>query len=200
LVDVRAWLVDLDGTLYNAKLVKMAMAGDLVTRGLDVISVIREFRKTHERLRVQLCDPVENAFAVQMELTAAACSIEPGRLEVIVREWMIRRPSKWIRRFARRKLLHEIAAFRSVGGLAAIVSDYPAKEKLEALGATELFDVVVANGESLGPGRLKPWPDGYLAAAEHLGAAPSECLVIGDRRDLDGEAARRAGMSFRLIA
>jgi len=198
-VDVRAWLVDLDGTLYNATLVKTAMALDLVTVGVGVISVVREFRKNHQRLREQLSDPVENAFAMQMELTATACAIEPAHLEAIVREWMIRRPSKWIRRFPRRKLLQEIAVFRSGGGLAAIVSDYPAKEKLEALGATGLFDVVVANGEALGPGRLKPWPDGYLAAAEHLGVAPGECLVIGDRRDLDGEAAYRAGMAFRLV-
>ncbi len=80
------------------------------------------------------------------------------------------------------------------------MSDYPARRKLEASGVAELFEQVVANGEQGGPGRLKPWPDGYLLAAEQLGVAPGECLVIGDRADADGEAARRAGMAFRRIA
>jgi beta-phosphoglucomutase-like phosphatase (HAD superfamily) len=38
-----------------------------------------------------------------------------------------------------------------------------------------------------------------LQAASELGISPEECLVLGDRQDADGEAARRAGMAFRLI-
>ena len=55
------------------------------------------------------------------------------------------------------------------------------------------------SGEAEGPGRLKPWPDGYLLAAERLGIHPGECLVVGDRADADGEAARRGGMAFRRV-
>jgi HAD superfamily hydrolase (TIGR01549 family) len=62
-----------------------------------------------------------------------------------------------------------------------------------------LFDVVIASGEPSGPPRLKPAPDGYLLAAERLGVVPAGCLVIGDRDDTDGEAARRAGMAFRRV-
>ncbi|MCB9916751.1 MAG: HAD hydrolase-like protein, partial [Planctomycetes bacterium] len=42
-------------------------------------------------------------------------------------------------------------------------------------------------------------PDGYLEAARRLGVAPAECLVVGDRDDADGAAARAAGMAFRRI-
>ncbi|HEV8245640.1 MAG TPA: HAD family hydrolase, partial [Polyangiaceae bacterium] len=79
------------------------------------------------------------------------------------------------------------------------VSDYPAQRKLAALGTPELFDVVVASGEPGGPRRLKPHPEGFLRAAEALGVAPARCLVIGDREDADGLAARAAGMGFRLM-
>ena len=72
-------------------------------------------------------------------------------------------------------------------------------EKLDALGAGDLFDCVVASGEPGGPELLKPHPDGMLKAARALGELPEACLVIGDRTDADGEAARRAGMAFRLI-
>src|SRR5690606_40516027 len=53
-------------------------------------------------------------------------------------------------------------------------------------------------GESGGPSALKPAPDGYLKAALSLGVSPEHCLVIGDRDDADGAAARAAGMAFRL--
>lgn len=79
------------------------------------------------------------------------------------------------------------------------MSDYPGSRKLAALGLTDDFDVVVCNGEPGGPTRLKPAPDGYLLAAERLGFAPEECLVVGDRDDADGEAARRGKMDFRKI-
>jgi HAD superfamily hydrolase (TIGR01549 family) len=46
---------------------------------------------------------------------------------------------------------------------------------------------------------LKPDPEGFLMAAERLGTHQCECLVLGDRPDADGEAARRAGMTFQDI-
>ena len=87
-----------------------------------------------------------------------------------------------------------LLAYRSLaikGGKLALVSDYPATDKLNALGMASLFDLVVSNGEPGGPSRLKPHPEGYLSAAERLGVAPSACLVIGDRDDADGQIAFR---------
>ncbi len=63
----------------------------------------------------------------------------------------------------------------------------------------DVFQVVVANGEPDGPTWIKPDPSGYLSAAERLGIAASRCLVIGDRDDADGKAARAANMAFRLV-
>ena len=127
----------------------------------------------------------------------------PGPLkeavERIVREWMQERPGKWIYRFRRTGLLRQIAAYRAAGGKTAVVSDYPARRKLEALKLSELFDVVVACGEDHGPPALKPDPTGYLQAAELLGVRPEHCLVIGDRADADGKAARAAGMTFLRV-
>ena len=71
---------------------------------------------------------------------------------------------------------------------------------LEAMGIRHLFDVVVASGEHSALKRLKPCPDGFELAASLLEVAPSDCLVLGDREDADGDAARRAGMRFRLIS
>jgi HAD superfamily hydrolase (TIGR01549 family) len=193
-----AWLVDLDGTLYFHLPVKAAMAAELLTTGRGAIRALRHFRSHHEQLRA---DPVEatDQYRLQLERTAESLGLEPEAVSTLVTEWMHDRPGRWIRLFRRRALLEEIAAHRAAGGKTALVSDYPARRKLKALGVESLFDVVVASGEPNGPRRLKPHPEGYLLAASALGVEPLRCLVIGDREDADGSAARSAGMAFRLI-
>jgi FMN phosphatase YigB (HAD superfamily) len=194
-----AWLVDLDGTLYRARPVQLAMTCELALGGWSAIPILRAFRHEHERLRTELVDTGRDPFGLQVERTATALGCPADRVEHVVRVWMIRRPGRWLRAFRRRDLLREIAAFRRGGGRTALVSDYPATEKLGALGALDLFDAVVSVGEPGGPRRLKPWPDGLLRAAELLGLSPEDCRVLGDRADADGEAARRAGMRFRPV-
>jgi FMN phosphatase YigB (HAD superfamily) len=192
-----AWLVDLDGTLYAQAPVRLAMAAELSVLGWRSLRVLRHFRREQERLR-QL-ELEGDPFQLQLERTAAALGEPTALVEASVRDWMIERPSKWLALFRRRALLREIAQFRAEGGHTALVSDYPARRKLEALGATALFEVVVASGEANGPTRLKPHPSGMLRAAAALGVEPARCLVIGDRADADGLAATAAGMAFRQV-
>ena len=201
-VRYEAWLVDLDGTLYAPGPVKLAMAAELLLSGWGAIGTLRRFRLEHERLRREQdgADPPSgDPFAAQLRRTADALSLELSAVEDCVREWMFERPGKWLRPVRRSALLNEIADFRAAGGRTAVVSDYPARHKLRALGAESLFDVVVASGEPDGPSRLKPDPEGYLRAAERLGVPPQRCLVIGDRDDADGAAAAAAKMAFRHV-
>jgi putative hydrolase of the HAD superfamily len=192
-----AWLVDLDGTLYVQMPVRLAMAAELSLLGLGSARLLRQFRREHENVRALELEG--DPFRLQVERTAEALRTPPSKVEASVRNWMIERPTKWLPLFRRRALLAEIAAFREQGGRTALVSDYPARRKLEALGASQLFDVVVASGEPDGPTRLKPHPGGMLRAAAALGIEPARCLVIGDRPDADGMAASSAGMAFRHV-
>jgi FMN phosphatase YigB (HAD superfamily) len=194
-----AWLVDLDGTLYWAPGVKAAMAAELLLFGLGKVKRLRRFREEHERLRADPAASASEPFREQLQRTASALQVPVAELEADVRNWMVERPARYLPRFRRSSLLGEIRAFRHAGGRTALVSDYPATRKLEALAAQDLFELVIANGETGGPRRLKPDPDGYLRAASGLGVPPPRCLVIGDRDDADGAAARAAGMAFRRI-
>jgi len=198
--DFSAWLIDLDGTLYRPLGVKIAMGIQLAIRGRGAIRTVRVFRAVLEQVRCAETENGRDPFRRQLSLAAARMGIDANTLEATVTEWMFHRPRPWLRLFRRRSLLAEIAVFRLAGGRTGLVSDYPAMLKLEALKAVHLFDVVVASGEPGGPPRLKPAPDGYLLAAERLGVDPADCLVIGDRLDTDGEAARRAGMAFRKVS
>lgn len=194
-----AWLVDLDGTLYQPKPLKVVMAAHLAISGPRVFRMISRFRKEHEAMRSAMLECTPSPYEEQIKRTAMALNMEPSEVQAIVTRYMFERPLPWLRRLKRNELLREIGVFREDGGRTAIVSDYPARAKLDALGVTELFDRVVACGEPDGPPRLKPAPDGYFLAAKALEVEPSRCLVIGDRVDADGAAAQAAGMEFRLI-
>jgi len=200
-----AWLVDLDGTLYTQRWVRLAMAVELVLFGQSAIKTLRQFRREHEAMREEqnagraLATIHASPFAGQLARTAEKLGVPVTDVERVVQSWMVERPGKWISRFARQALLTELRAFKAQGGRTALVSDYPAERKIDALGVRASFDVIVANGEANGPRRLKPDPEGYLYAAELLKVQPARCLVIGDRDDADGEAARAAKMSFRLV-
>ena len=193
-----AWLIDLDGTLYFQLPVRAAMAAELVLSGWGAVRTLRQFRKQHELVRKNPPD-VLDPYRAQLERTAEALEHDIEVVAEHVMEWMHVRPGRWIRLFRRRELLAEIEEHRNGGGKTALVSDYPASKKLDALGIRDFFDVVVASGEPNGPRRLKPHPEGYLLAARALSVDPSRCLVIGDRPDADGEAARAAQMAFRLV-
>jgi len=197
-----AWLVDLDGTLYRHKPVQLAMALELLLFGWGSIKTLRTFRHSHEVLRTEAADGAALAlspFDRQLEHAARTLGKERSQVEKVVRHWMFERPLKWVARAKRQPLLDAISAFKAGGGKTALVSDYPASGKLRALGAASSFDLVVSNGEPGGPSKLKPDPEGYLSAAQRLGIDPARCLVIGDRDDADGGAARAAGMGLYLV-
>jgi HAD superfamily hydrolase (TIGR01549 family) len=194
-----AWLIDLDGTLYTPKPLKWAMGAEVTLLGMPVLRTLRHFRRLHEVLREEGESFEPSPFDEQLRRTAQILKVSAGDVDAIVQEWMIQRPCKWLQRLQRKSLLREITAFRAEGGRTAVVSDYPAKVKLAALGVSNLFDRVIANGEEGGPKRLKPFPDGLLLAASALEVEPRRCLVVGDRKDADGAAASNAGMEFRLI-
>lgn len=200
----KAWLIDLDGTLYRSRGVKIAMAAELAFLGPHRVGILRAFRKSHETLREELReDPrvqfLPNPFEEQVRRSAEATKCSEAHVRQVVLEWMVARPGKWLSRFKRQELLDRISEFRLQGGKTALVSDYPARSKLSALGASSLFDTVIASGEHPRLTRLKPCPDAFLLAARKLEVDAGECLVIGDRVDADGAAASAAGMDFELI-
>lgn len=73
------------------------------------------------------------------------------------------------------------AAHALTGGRIACASGadrFKLELQLQMVGLAEPFGDAVFSGHELP--RTKPAPDVYLAAAEHLGAAPARCLVIED--------------------
>jgi beta-phosphoglucomutase family hydrolase len=90
-------------------------------------------------------------------------------------------------------VLNLMLSLRSAGWKMALVSSTPAENiKLvtRSLEINSLFDTIVSDKDVL---RGKPDPEGFLLAAERLGVAPGNCVVIEDA--IAGvRAAKNAGM------
>ena len=75
-----------------------------------------------------------------------------------------------------------------------IVANQPEKMhgQLERAGVAEVFAYLGLSGET---GHRKPDPSAFTAAAEALGVAVAECLMVGDRIDNDIAPAKALGMA-----
>jgi FMN phosphatase YigB (HAD superfamily) len=177
---------DMDGTLYDQSPLRWRMAamlaGEIIrSRSTAVPRMLNAYRRRREAL----AEAMEPDFALE-QYRLPGC--DPDAVRAIVREWMERRPLPLLRRF-RVAGADRLFARLSVSHIVAVHSDYRVEAKLSALGLSARF---VVDAEDVG--RLKPHPAGLRWLMAAAGIDPDRTLMIGDRDDRDGEAARRAGV------
>lgn len=83
---------------------------------------------------------------------------------------------------------------RASGLRLAVITNAPGRyqrKKIASVGLADLFDTIVISGEV---GVAKPNDEIFHAACSALDLQPHEVAHVGDRLDLDAEAAVRAGM------
>jgi FMN phosphatase YigB (HAD superfamily) len=201
---IRAVLFDVDGTLYAQWPVRLAMALEMaavsaataLSGGLRVPRVIAAFRTTRESLRTESDGRpiVQRQYAAVAE--ALGCS--PDDVQRIVEDWMYRRPLKWLRYCRRRGVVGVLDWLDGRGLAKGVLSDYPAHDKLAALGLGDRFDVVMSTVDP-DIDAFKPSPRGFALAASRWGLEPSTVLYVGDRPDVDVAGARAAGMPCAVL-
>jgi FMN phosphatase YigB (HAD superfamily) len=190
---IRLVVFDMDGTLYSQARLRVRMTRDMLlhaasTRSLDVITVIRAYRRIREHLSELEVPDFEIALVAE---TAAVTGRSPEDIRSTVDEWIERRPLRYLAACRYPGLVELFTGLRRKGKAIGILSDYPARAKLAALGLAA--DHVVCAGDE-GIGLLKPNPRGLQAIIEVAGATPRQTVLIGDRADRDGIAARRIGV------
>jgi putative hydrolase of the HAD superfamily len=184
---------DIDGTLYDQRRLRIRMMRDLLLdaaarRRLDAIIVLRAHRQIRERLAEREAPDFE---AILVAETASATGHSPDAIRRIVEEWIERRPLPYLPACRYPGLVELFAGLRRDRKIIGILSDYPAGAKLAALGL-DADHIVCANDDRIG--LLKPNPRGLLAIIAAAGVSPAETVLIGDRADRDGLAARRSGV------
>lgn len=190
--DIQLAVFDVDGTLYRQSTLRLRMGRDmllqaLATRSWTHVKVLSRYR----RLREDLGDAETDGFdPLLVSQTADATNCSPETVQAIVAEWMERRPLRYMERCRYDGLLELFAGLRSAGKRIGVLSDYPVVDKLAALGLAA-DHVACAGDEDVGI--LKPHPRGLQHLIGMAGVGPSQTVLIGDRVERDGYAARRAG-------
>jgi FMN phosphatase YigB (HAD superfamily) len=200
----KALVFDLDGTLYRqspvrrAMLIKMAL-GHVVRpfAGLETMKIIAAYRRAQETLR-ERGGVHPDLSTAQLNEAAKQVGKPVEKVASTVRKWMEEAPLTLLRPVVRSGVIDLLNWARGKGIQLAVASDYPPSEKLVAMDLHDLFDVAVA-AQDPEVGVFKPDPRLLLHACSRLGVEPGDSLYIGDRFEVDGVAAKAAGMRFALI-
>ena len=111
---------------------------------------------------------------------------------------LFRSPLNLLARSLHEGVVRLLQAARRRGLRLAVFSDYPATGKLAAMGIADFFDAAVS-AQDPDVQRFKPDPRGLEVTLHRLGVEKQEALYIGDRPELDGVAASRAGVTSVII-
>jgi len=193
---VDAVIFDVDGTLFDNTRVRrhlqVRLLRHLLTRRSgwrDVRTVLR-FRRTRERLALAEVDDIGRR---QYADVASDLGLSANEIKAIVSRWIYQEALAFVPRYAMHGAERFIVQLRELGIRTGVFSDNPAAGKLTALG---IKADIVRDASAADIGRLKPHPGGFIRVAQLLEVAPHRCLIIGDRDDRDGAAARRGGFMF----
>jgi FMN phosphatase YigB (HAD superfamily) len=190
---IRLVVFDLDGTLYNQRRLRARVAlpllyGAMQSRTLKTLNVLRVFRHCREVLGEKSSD---DFISLQFEETAMRCGCSVDDVRNIVGEWIEQRPLKYLMACRYRGVQELFEALHRSGRIIAIFSDYPAEEKLKALGLRADLVVSASDADVL---RLKPDPAGLHKILKAVGVEARHSLMVGDRFDRDWAVANRVGM------
>lgn len=188
---IRLVAFDVDGTLYRQRTLRLRMAREILLhtvmkRDLDAIRVIGVYRRIRERMADEEVSDFDGLLIAE---TARATSRSPDRVLAIVSEWIDERPLPHLRGCLYAGVTRLFAGLRHQGKTIGILSDYPAADKLAAMGLAA--DHIIAASDV---GMLKPHPKGLQSLMSAAGVTASETVLIGDRVERDGRAGQRAGV------
>ena len=203
---IRAVLLDLDGTLYRQRPLRLRMAAELLWLPLRSLSLGRArevwrsigcFRKVREELRA-LGQPDDSLDELQYSAPAERIGGEAAAVRAIIEEWMYRRPLRHLRPYRREGVLELFEFLRARDVEIGVFSDYPVADKLQALDlAGHASLALCATDPEINA--FKPHPAGFIRACRMWGLEPADVLYVGDRADVDAAGAQAAGMACALI-
>jgi FMN phosphatase YigB (HAD superfamily) len=203
---VRAVVFDVDGTLYDQRPLRACMAAELgwsaaashsVAGTLRIARILQSYRAMHERLR-GVDGNGDSIARLQIAGAARLAGVAETEVDAVVAEWMFRRPLKYLARCRRSGLVGLLSELQRRGVRLGVLSDYPSREKLAALGVEEYFASILCTTDS-DINALKPDPRGFRRACEAWSLPPDEVLYVGDRPDVDARGALAAGLRCAVV-
>jgi HAD superfamily hydrolase (TIGR01549 family) len=198
--NISAVLFDVDGTLYDQAMLRRIMAmkiakcfltGKISPRQLKVISC---YRKQLETLRVDLPPDCKDLRSMHLQTVADRTGMSVDYVDAAVTEWMLEASLPYLNRCLRKGVAETLTRLKQADYKLGVLSDYPAKEKLEAMGLAGFFDEVISC-QAADISAYKPDTDGFARLARSLDVAERSCVYVGDRFEIDIIGASNAGMN-----
>lgn len=197
---IKLVIFDVDGTLYDQSRLRKKMGRSLIShymlrpwRAYD-LQIIRVFRKERELMNF---NPVKNIEEAQYELCAKKVKTPATNIKKVIEKWMYQAPLAYLKACSYTGIQEFFTFLKAQGIKIAIYSDYPATEKLLAMGLQA--DLVVSSTDKA-VDALKPNPAGLTYIMNYFDISAEYCLFIGDRDELDGACARQAGMDYYILS
>ena len=188
------YVFDVDGTLYYQNKLRLIMGKRLLMYYLlhplkfkDLI-IIKNFRSLRENAK-----DTNGLF----DITAKKCNVSVSRVNEVIKKWIYENPIDALIASKDDTLLAIIDKLKADGKTVAIWSDYEADDKLKAL---KLSTDYVYTAEQERVGELKPSPKGLNLIMSDLNVPKDKTIMIGDRMDKDGEAAKKAGCDYLILS
>ena len=123
--------------------------------------------------------------------------MSPEYVERVVKKWIYDNPLDLLGKYRNEKLNSYIEGLQAAKIPVVIFSDYPIEDKIAALSIKP--DGMYCPGDERNID-LKPSPMGLELVLNDFALAPEEILMVGDRDEKDGEAARRAGVDYYICS
>lgn len=199
-INLKVIILDVDGTLYHQSKLRKKMLFQLLKyylfQPLQIkdLFILYHFRKEREKMAGQ---EYENLEEKQYQICAEKLNLSVARIKKVISKWIFQEPNQFLANYRYPGLIQFLTLMKKAQIKIAVYSDYPAREKIQAMQLSA--DLIVASTDP-SVNALKPNPKGLLAILNSLQYSTSEALFIGDREELDGQCAQRAGMPFILIS
>ena len=197
--NIKAIIFDVDGTLYDQSKLRVRMLWALLKYYLirpsryQELIILHHFRKEREK-RVGYCSNDLNS--EQYIWCAEKLNIPVEKVRAVVKYWIYEFPLKYINKCKYKGIEQLFTLLHEANIKISIYSDYPAKEKLNAMQLTA--DLIVT---SIDPNIncFKPQPKAVHYICSLLAVPSNECIFIGDRYSRDGKCAENAGIKPLLL-
>lgn len=206
ILEYKAFIFDLDGTLYYQKPFRIKMLMTLIKyvilhpAAIKDLFVIKRYRQVREHWdeyeKEYMFDKGLGLDEKQYAAVAAKTGTTPGRVKNAVRFFMHEMPLQVLLPYRDEILKGFIDLLHEKKKTVVIYSDYPVEAKLACLGITA--DACYTSGDPC-IGCMKPDPKGLSVILNALGCDCADAVMVGDRYEKDGLAAQRNNVDYVIV-
>ena len=197
--DYKLLILDMDGTLYFQKPLRLHMAIKMFLYyichfyRIKDIRIIKKYRQIRETEEAYLDN---NFIEKQFAIVGKKYNVSEEYVKQTINNWMFDKPLKYIKKYADNWLINILNILKKEGTKIIIYSDYPAKKKLDVLNLE--YDLVFSS-EDKNIMCLKPNTKGLNYILETTKINHEDVLLIGDRFEKDGECAKGCNIDFLIL-